>query len=661
MAIRTGDAPTAGGTTIFLRVVLPFLVTLVCLFTLAVASMAILSSLRAYAGGEGLYSKGQMQAVYHLNRYAASKDPAEFQRYLRSISVPLGDQKARIELEKPEPDYDVAKEGFLQGRNDPADIPGLINIFRRFRRMEYVDLSVAIWAAADAHINRLTALGDRLRDEIEKGGAAQHRIDAVLAEIDREAVALAPLEDAFSYTLGKASRQVRKALVVILAIVTAFLTTFVALFARSVLREREEHQQALGESEERYRSFFETGIDAVLLCGPDGTIEAVNPAARLAFGYSESDMMEPRGDGIDRETYESIRTALEKASQSGRYRGNLEFRRRDGRTFVGEVSASRFTDFSGRPKTSVIIRDISARIRAEEEIRRLNASLEERVASRTIELESANRELVLANRELESFCYSVSHDLRLPLRSMNGFSELLISDYGGKLDDRARSYLDRIEVACRRMGRLIDDLLSLTRYTRQKMVLERVDLGGIAADVVEELRAEHPERTVEVTIDADLVATTEGDGTLLRVLLRSLLSNAWKFSVSRDPARIEVGSYMDGPERVYFVRDNGCGFDMAYADKLFRIFNRLHTAEEFEGTGIGLATVQRVVMRHGGRVWAEGAPDRGATFYFTLHPEILVNGKDGSVGRAGAGQAMDVEEAMDAGQSTDEPAREAAT
>jgi PAS domain S-box-containing protein len=607
----------SGGSALFVRLVLPFLVTLLCLLGFAAASMQILSSVRAYVGGEGLWSKGQKEAVYALNRYAASGSPADFKRYEDAIAVPLGNHIARVELERQKPDYAEARRGFLQGRNDPDDIDGMIRLFRRFRHFEPIDRSIAIWTAADEYIAKLQGLALRVRAEVEKKPRDAAQVESLLQEVDRVAAVLTPLEDAFSFTLGEASRQVTRTLIGLLVVATLLLSTFVLVFARTVLRERERHQRALHESEERYRSFFETSIDAVLMGQGDGTIVAVNPAACIAFGCSEYELKDSSSDWIRGETLSSIRTALREGSRTGRFRGNLPFRRKDGFDFIGEVSSSRFTDPSGQSRISVIIRDISERMRAEAEIRRLNASLEERVLARTTELQTANLELENNNRELESFCYAVSHDLRLPLRAMNGFSELVLDDYGDVLDERAHDYLERVKIACRRMGRLIDDLLTLTRYTRQRLVPATVDLGGIAADIVDELRVEIPRRDVEVVIAPDLVIE-HSDAALVRVLLRNLLSNAWKYTAEVEAPCIELGRAERDGEDVFFVRDNGCGFDMAYVDQLFKVFNRLEVGDGLEGTGIGLAIVQRIVARHGGRVWADSEPEEGATFYFTL-------------------------------------------
>ena len=243
------------------------------------------------------------------------------------------------------------------------------------------------------------------------------------------------------------------------------------------------------------------------------------------------------------------------------------------------------------------------------------------------DLEDANHELEATNRELEAFSYSVSHDLRAPLRSIDGFSQILVEDYADEIDEEGKDYLGRVRAASQRMGRLIDDILGLSRVTRGTMSRERLDLGALATEVAEELRETRPERKVEFSAQKGLEVW--GDPKLLRVALANLIGNAWKFTEKSPEARIEFGLDEElsrkGRVPVYYVRDNGAGFDMTYANKLFGAFQRLHGADEFEGTGIGLATVQRVVHRHGGRIWAEGEVDRGATFYFTLRPGLRLD------------------------------------
>lgn len=283
--------------------------------------------------------------------------------------------------------------------------------------------------------------------------------------------------------------------------------------------------------------------------------------------------------------------------------------RRDGTSFPVEYTTVPIVEdgeVTGAVKT---FHDITERERAAARVQALNRDLERRVAERT-------RQLAAANRELEAFAYSVSHDLRSPLRSMDGFSQALLEDYADRLDGEALDFLQRIRAASQRMASLIDDLLTLSRVSRSEMQVTRASLSELALEVVEELREAEPERDVDVVVAPDLEVA--GDARLLRLALQNLLGNAWKFTRGTAGARVELGARGQDGETVYYVQDNGAGFDMQYADKLFSPFQRLHTEAEFEGTGIGLATVRRVVRRHGGRAWAEAEPGAGATIFFTL-------------------------------------------
>ena len=261
----------------------------------------------------------------------------------------------------------------------------------------------------------------------------------------------------------------------------------------------------------------------------------------------------------------------------------------------------------------------ASRGQAEDDLRKMNAELEERVTARTADLAQSNR-------NLEAFTYSLAHDLRSPLRASSGFSEALLEEYGDRLDDTGRGYAQRVVAAARRMGGLIDDLLDLSKVSRGTLRLETVNLSAEAADIAAELQRRDPERQARFTIQAGVRASV--DGQLVRSVLQNLFDNAWKFTATRDEATIEFGTTtLDESSVACYVRDNGVGFDPAYRDKLFEPFQRLHSYSEFPGNGIGLASVRRIIERHGGRIWAEGAVGQGAAFYFTLNVETARAGQ----------------------------------
>jgi PAS domain S-box-containing protein len=377
---------------------------------------------------------------------------------------------------------------------------------------------------------------------------------------------------------------------------------------------RRRAAEALRRSEEELRLLVEGLTDcALFLLAADGTIASWNAGAEHLLGYTRHEVIGLRLDVLY--TPEDVANGvpgalLAAAEREGRAMAEVCHVRRDGTRFWVDValSALHVTDGSLRGFAK-LARDVTARRAAEGEIRELNASLERRVEDRTAELAAANR-------ELEAFTYSVSHDLRAPLRAMSGYASMLIEDHGPALDADARRCLDVILRAAAEMSTLIDDLLAFSRLSRQALQREVVDLRALTDEVVRELAPQRAGRLVEIVI-GDL-PVVRADRSMLKQVLINLVANAQKFTRSREKARIEIGCEPDADEPVFFVRDDGVGFDMRYADALFGVFQRLHSAEEYEGTGVGLALVQRIVLRHGGRVWAESKPEGGATFRFSL-------------------------------------------
>ena len=405
--------------------------------------------------------------------------------------------------------------------------------------------------------------------------------------------------------------------------------------------ERERALAALKSSEENYRQLFELAADGIFIRDPLGNYVDVNPSGCALLGYSRDEIL--HHNLRDLMEVEEPQTAPHPGSsmrEGVNYVSEQRMRRKDGSFIDVEVSGRRLPD--GRVQD--LVRDITTRKRmdekvnasqielqqslhtaeqsrrallsviedqkqAEEQIRRLNAELEERVSDRTAQLETANK-------ELEAFAYSVSHDLRAPLRAMDGFSAALLSGYADRLDEQGQHYLNRVQEASRRMSRLINDLLNLSRVTRRELTRQTVDLSELAREVARDLRSPTTARLVEFDITPGIIA--QADPHLLKIALENLMNNAYKFTSKREPARIHFGAADQDGELVYFVRDNGVGFNMEYATKLFAPFQRLHGMQEYPGTGIGLVTVQRIIHRHGGRIWPEAELDQGATFYFTL-------------------------------------------
>jgi PAS domain S-box-containing protein len=380
--------------------------------------------------------------------------------------------------------------------------------------------------------------------------------------------------------------------------------------------ERKKAAVALSESEARKRAILESSLDAIICIDHTGRVLEFDQAAESTFGFASA-------EAVGREIADLI---IPPALREQHRRGLAHYLatgegpvlgrriettavRADGSEFPVELSISRVGTQSP-PTFTGFVRDVTERKRAEDEIRKLNAELESRVRERTAQLEAMNR-------ELESFSYSVSHDLRAPLRHIAGFVNLLEESAGEALPQRSRRFLGVIADSARRMGQLIDDLLLFSRMNRAHLNIAPVNLAMLVEETIQLL--EHDTTGRNIAWQHHSLPTVPGDRVMLRQVFVNLIGNAIKYTRPRDRAEIEIGAACDMPrEVVVYVRDNGVGFDMEYADKLFGVFQRLHRDDEFEGTGIGLASVRRIVARHGGRTWAEGKVDGGAVFYFSL-------------------------------------------
>lgn len=415
-------------------------------------------------------------------------------------------------------------------------------------------------------------------------------------------------------------------------------------------KELAEHKKA----ETKFKGLLESAPDAMVITDEDGTILMVNAQTERIFAYHRSEIIGKKVETLIPDRFRNKHTHhrqdyVESPKVRAMGAGMALFGRRNGGSeFPVEVSLSPLMLDDGEFMIISAIRDTSRQKEIEDQIKKVNENLELLVRERTRDLEDAllkeketrlenaklNEELQLTNaeleqrvakrtleleainKELEAFSYSVSHDLRAPLRSIDGFSNKILKDYSSGFDDLAKDYFTRIMNASRKMGLLIDDLLKLARLSRVEMKIENVSLSDIATAIALELKEQNPERSVEFRIMDGMTALA--DRNLMQIALQNLLGNAWKYSKNKTHTIIQFGSHIPESEKVFFIKDNGVGFDMRYVDKLFGAFQRLHSVTEFEGTGIGLATVQRIISRHHGKIWAESEIDVGTTFYFTI-------------------------------------------
>lgn len=582
-----------------------FLAIAIVLLLLEQERAWVLSDVRAYVAGEGLYSKAQKRAVIQLQRYARSGEQADYDAYLAALEVPLGDRDARLALLAIPPDREAAARAFVRGRNHPEDVEGMVRFFLLFREVTYVDEAIRIWTEADGEIARLQVLGDRLRAAVT-AGAGRDAIGALLDQVRTVDDRLTDLEDQFSLTLGEGARFLLRVTGLALLVIATLLLGLGLAFSIRMVGISRRASAALSQSEARYRILSESMTDGLLIL-QDGRFVHANPAAERLVGYSAQELLGREFRPLIHADFQALVAERHRQRSAGAQlpsRYDIQVVPKSGAPVWVQLSNERI-DWQGRPAVLTLISDISERKASEEEVRRLNETLEERVQARTAELKAALE-------EMESFSYSISHDLRAPLRAINGYAEILLREHQAELGPEARRLLATVSGNAIAMAQLVEGLLEFARLGRNPIERVAVDMDAIARSAAAEAGARPG------MLQMGPLPPALGDPRLLRQVWVNLLSNAVKFSAARDDARIEVGGEFAGGELRYVVRDNGAGFDMAHAGKLFGVFQRLHGANDFQGTGVGLASVKRIVLRHGGQVWAESEVGRGARFWFTL-------------------------------------------
>lgn len=488
-------------------------------------SLNTLSSVRAFVAGEGLWSKAQKDAIYHLQKYGNTFDEKDYIRYEEFLKVPLGDHKTLLELGKPKPDLDSARLGFIEGRNHPNDVDGMIKLFRRFHNISYINKAIQIWTEADSTIFQLIPIGKELQNEINSPAASNERIKLILSKIGPINDKLTRLEDEFSYTLGEGARWLENLILKILFIIA-------------------------------------------LTVELSGLILTISVTVRISRGINEI-----------------IRIADKVAKVDFSHRAKIYSKDEIGRL---AISFNKMAD------------DLQATINEKIEVEQ--------------ELKLTAEELRRSNNELEQFAYIASHDLQEPLRMVTSYVQLLESRYKDKLDDEAKEFIGYAVDGTARMRGLILSLLEYSRVNRVRP-FETILLNDLLNNVLLDL--EHLINETGAKISVSKLPVIHGDPVLMAQLFQNLIANAIKFKGATSP-EVQIRAEQKESEFLFSVQDNGIGISREYFEKIFILFQRLHTKDKYPGAGIGLAMCKRIVEQHGGKIWVESELNKGTKFCFTI-------------------------------------------
>jgi PAS domain S-box-containing protein len=618
-------------------------------------SLNTLSSVRAFVAGEGLWSKSQKDAVYYLQKYSRTYSEKDYLRFQEFMKVPLGDHKTLLELRKANPDFKLAYQGFIEGRNHPNDIDGMIKLFRRFHRIYYINKAIIIWSKADSAMNELIPIGKRLHEEITSELPSEERVDEIISDIDPINQRLTMLEDDFSYTLGDGARWLEGIILKILFLIALtveltglFLTISVSVgitrglnevintaskvakadFSKKAkiysndeigqlassfnkmiddlrdnINERTQIEQELRKQKDLYESLIETQSEMGqgIAITEDKSIIYANDALCKMYGYSKDEIigMPSFIDIVVPEDRERLVERLEQRLLGQGFIGDTGETAvicKDGKVIQIEYSI-KMIETEGRVQSLSVIRDITYRKQKEEE------------------LKQKTLELTRSNNELEQFAYIASHDLKEPLRMVTSYVQLLEDRYGDKLDKDAKEFIAYAVEGTERMRNLIHSLLEYSRTNRVKP-FESFNVTILLNSVLQNIYSLIEENNA--VIKAEILPTIYGDSQLIGQLFQNLIANAIKFKSDEDP-EIIISCRKMKDEYLFSMEDNGIGIEKEYADKIFVIFQRLHTKDKYPGTGIGLAICKKIVEHHGGRIWVESKPEKGSIFYFTIN------------------------------------------